>query len=771
MTLSAPLSMTTATTSMMMIEEEEAVHRVLETVLSPFEQLCDDELALILLYCDFGSAVRWALTTSRALRRRLYQDVSASHQSEEHPLAHAWKSIHHRHGFSSFSSSTTAVATTTTLPNESSLTGVDYVEHCRRGRQIDQNLFQYRRRRRQLPQHSSKTSSCFNLPHRHFHFVPILPPPTYRIGWNEADPPPVDFDCHSFHFTNMGRSGEYVLLNPLDDSLTLCRLTYASTMAATLSPANNAINNNSNDTPPKSCSKMTSIATRLLLSYASNYDFDWRANIIFDARGTHRNHDDNVMWSLGVDARPILEVDAHHPFYYHQIGTMICYGRTHFTEIPIFAAQADTASRGYCTELIAWRWRNHEPGNNQCAPHATTMVSSSSSPPVAEQWICQFRYGFRALDICAMTNRIYLSFLSGDGPTNLENGQPINSHNPTSRWVAAFPFVRLDKGEGDHLDCTPDPIFVVECQHDVATVTIDPSGTILLVGTVERTLEIWKIVDGCVDDPQSPGWFQQRLGTKAKRMHILNVPACIQKMASAASRRQRAMAADSNDVNMVPPEAHQQEEPQVDQRLPIPHPEPLDDVFHPQHLSLATSGFVTLQHSRTDGSTLLVWMSTDHRDDNATFDVVSQIQLPLSPQCKPSIHYDGRRLIAFGKDHIGVIILVYHVLTSLETIGESVTSAPPSPPTRGGGDESAGISNWTTHPRVRFINRIRHVALGGLGSLDSLIMTCNERYIMVNTKSGHLWNNYNPSQDPPGNSIFAADGLLVIDLEEASYER
>ncbi len=38
------------------------------------------------------------------------------------------------------------------------------------------------------------------------------------------------------------------------------------------------------------------------------------------------------------------------------------------------------------------------------------------------------------------------------------------------------------------------------------------------------------------------------------------------------------------------------------------------------------------------------------------------INLPLSARCQPAVHFDGRRLIVFGKNHIGLIILVYQVL-------------------------------------------------------------------------------------------------------------
>jgi hypothetical protein len=59
--------------------------------------------------------------------------------------------------------------------------------------------------------------------------------------------------------------------------------------------------------------------------------------------------------------------------------------------------------------------------------------------------------------------------------------------------------------------------------------------------------------------------------------------------------------------------------------------------------------------------------------------------------------------------------------------------------------------------QVKFVNRIRHAALGGLEFYDSVYMTANERYVIVNTKSGNLLGGGSPG----------SDGLLVIDLEDS----
>ena len=58
--------------------------------------------------------------------------------------------------------------------------------------------------------------------------------------------------------------------------------------------------------------------------------------------------------------------------------------------------------------------------------------------------------------------------------------------------------------------------------------------------------------------------------------------------------------------------------------------------------------------------------------------------------------------------------------------------------------------------RINFVNRIRHAGLGGLEYFDSMLMTANERFLIVNTKTGNLIGNDVAS--------YATDGLFVIDL-------
>nr|MCU0721562.1 hypothetical protein [Pirellula sp.] len=96
---------------------------------------------------------------------------------------------------------------------------------------------------------------------------------------------------------------------------------------------------------------------------------------------------------------------------------------------------------------------------------------------------------------------------------------------------------------------------------------------------------------------------------------------------------------------------------------------------------------------------------------------------------------------------IGPIILVYAVCNADYFLPEDCST----------GEQSGGVYNLTNPPQVRFANRIRHVALGGIDKLDSIHMTTNERFIIVNTKTGNLLNEtFSPF----------SEGLLVIDLQD-----
>ena len=59
--------------------------------------------------------------------------------------------------------------------------------------------------------------------------------------------------------------------------------------------------------------------------------------------------------------------------------------------------------------------------------------------------------------------------------------------------------------------------------------------------------------------------------------------------------------------------------------------------------------------------------------------------------------------------------------------------------------------------RIEYVQRIRHAGLGGLEYYDNIFMTLNERFLVLNTKTGNLL-------DSNGNA--STEGLIVIDFKE-----
>mmetsp|Transcript_57030 Transcript_57030/g.138927 ORF Transcript_57030/g.138927 Transcript_57030/m.138927 type:complete len:290 (-) Transcript_57030:209-1078(-) len=179
---------------------------------------------------------------------------------------------------------------------------------------------------------------------------------------------------------------------------------------------------------------------------------------------------------------------------------------------------------------------------------------------------------------------------------------------------------------------------------------------------------------------------------------------------------------------------------------------PVDSIFVPKHLPVAAAGFITLHYSRDEGSSLILWRYFG-TPGSMELKPSSIINLRLSSRRKARVTYDGNRIIVLGEDHIGVIILVYQVSNGnapfpIESDFDAMTC-----------EHSGGVYNLTNPPQIRFRNRIRHVALGGINRSDTLHLTSNERFIIVNTKTGDLLT---------GASFPFSEGLLVIDLKDES---
>ena len=308
----------------------------------------------------------------------------------------------------------------------------------------------------------------------------------------------------------------------------------------------------------------------------------------------------------------------------------------------------------------------------------------------------------------------------------------------------------------------PQPNACITAQYPVSSFSVDPTGRTIVVGTTCGTVEVWHT-----------GMDRRKNRSTPLRLQIMSVR-------ESFLSRFRAMTMDSRGgpipstgvcldgkLGVAEFDDHNSRETVDDlalldndiwdeERFPHKHPTcKISQIYIPCHLPVQKCGFVSKQRCTKYGTTLLLWqtptISSDMNEDitNERFRITAMINLPLSAQCHPAVHFDGRRLIVFGKDHIGLIILVYHVLGTRYDQSDFEKET-------GGEEESGGVVQLSGERRINFVNRIRHAGLGGLEYYDSMLMTANERFLIVNTKTGNLIGN-----DIASN---ATDGLFVIDL-------
>eukprot|EP00591_Stephanopyxis_turris_P003463 CAMPEP_0195518674 /NCGR_PEP_ID=MMETSP0794_2-20130614/13486_1 /TAXON_ID=515487 /ORGANISM="Stephanopyxis turris, Strain CCMP 815" /LENGTH=194 /DNA_ID=CAMNT_0040647691 /DNA_START=87 /DNA_END=671 /DNA_ORIENTATION=+ len=177
----------------------------------------------------------------------------------------------------------------------------------------------------------------------------------------------------------------------------------------------------------------------------------------------------------------------------------------------------------------------------------------------------------------------------------------------------------------------------------------------------------------------------------------------------------------------------------------------IDQVILPPQLSIYTCGFITVQHFTR---TLALWQCSNNSDE-CSFQLMAII--PHSLVNNPRVIYDGRRLIAHGKDAEGMVIFVYQVLGNNE-IRQEFLSLP------------VNNDDMTFGGVVRLVNTIRHLGLGGNLENYEFSLKANERFLVVNTKTGDLVNR--PSDyGRYGGGREEFEGLFLIDLEGECHHK
>mgnify|MGYP005852423977 CR=1 FL=1 len=673
-----------------------------------FDQLSTESLAHIASFCDFPSALRFANSTNRSLRRALYEGEEA---------LFLWRQIFERHYYSLPQPSIASINSV-----EASLPlSLDFIRETTQRRHLTHNLL--------LPQSKGRPparSCCFNLPNRYFFFVPITPDGHFH---QLDDPPPVDFGCDSFILTSSACGGELLLLDPFHGSLAVYESCLQNSVASDERMIINAmlkaadIIGGSKNLEWDEDMEEESIAGEIFADTVyKNHNIDQYKKPPFQTLFQMEDYIDATTYFPDVDNDDdddIDGVDIERGFHGIDsktivkegkvVGTMVAAGRM-FTKEGI-GAQGEL-QEVVCTELITWSRMN-------------VIVEKIHSPnrrnhPYGDRMVCRFPRCFKTIDFCAARNRVVVTFQEPDRTSRTRN--QTTSDNATIYVYSMLPCSK-------HIQ---EPETSFKAQANVVALTIDPTGDMLLVATEKGTCEVWKI-------------SSDRNGTTCvKRSSILSIKRAISKaIQSSDSLETDAAAAAASETESVS---------RMRRALPALFDRPAIASYHyPSHLPLTSCGFVTLQHSLSDGSSLLLWQKNDDPLSREDFKVVSMINLPLSSIARaPRIFFDGRRIIVYGSDHIGMIILVYQVLSSNEDIRHFQ-------PTRMMEETSGGVYNFSSPPKARFANRIRHAALGGLKYYDSIHMTCNERFIIVNTKTGNCLTD---------SACPYSEGLLVIDLDD-----
>ncbi|KAL3933924.1 MAG: hypothetical protein SGARI_003593 [Bacillariaceae sp.] len=412
--------------------------------------------------------------------------------------------------------------------------------------------------------------------------------------------------------------------------------------------------------------------------------------------------DEFDMCFLGIDTKPIVDTETN-----TLEGSMVAVARV------VTNFQDQTMA---CSEISTWTKR----GIGQ----------------YDHRMVCRFPFYFGMVDFDPVQERLFAS--------DEQTAQQQTAFN--KRSVVVYP---LTEWKGDDQDCFAPPIATLQCNFDISYLISDASGGTLLIGTDGGNVEVWdvstlsearykrlskinvaaslrKSIDSFVDD-------------RVRALKKISTPSTSQPQTTSADDDSGLSPASSPVYTHAPLFSIFKQQPSL--RV---FKQPTSAIYVPKHLSANQAGFVTLQHHPDEGSNLLLWRPGDK---NGSFDIVSRVNLSLHSRRKPCISFDGNRLIVFGEDHIGYIILVYAVSNGDTHFQEDSRS----------GEQSGGVYNYTNPPQIRFANRIRHAALGGISKLESIHMTTNERFIIVNTKTGDSLG---------GASTPFSEGLLVIDLQE-----
>ena len=753
-----------------------------------FDELCDDVMATMISFLDFKTAVQFTKRTSnrirfRILRKPVWNNRKQEEQQAQNQMAdnatalpvvavhsnsfrcydEMWREFYNRHLFTPINDLDTRSCLSSLNEHENAVrndkidnqSGEFSIQQCRYKLRLLNNLTQEQRRK---PNHCSsnanananamtkrgKARSCFSIPNRCFHFVPITP--SSELGGalgtdmdvDMDDLLPVDFPCTSYLLTSPGAGGEFVFLNPTNGEIVV----YHDIMDQICMKQRNLSAVCSDEGEGEGECKIESLEQELMeeiLSGHSKHNARLREDplkqrktcqeVLFSVqdyfdlnlqeyfrRNSGRNSlsghghgqalevDDEVIvdW-LGIDTHNIIDERG------NWIGNMICAAREITVDHTGDMAVRNVARRlddevSACTELMAWK---------------KTIEDTKYSD---ERYTCRLNDSPYYMEVWPNNEKIFASFSPGGyydrtfdsagrqlrqvlPPDDAEDDEFVDERGfgiQKSNRICIFPLLKhkiLDKSSVDSDEkYFPKMESSIVCNQPISSFIIDPAGTNLIVGTEGGGIEIWDLGSAAFQRQQIQIFAQLKKAQMAqpKRARGESMTSCESEESSevdvgemecsdsedggivdrdiAAVPRQHhrpsyASALDHLNESMrseesEAPNGHHHEQyfreniGHENSNLSQCNPQRMvHQIVLPRHLSVEKAGFVTLQHHRTEGTTLMLW-----QNKGGSFELSSLLNLPLSTQRKPQVAYDGKRIVVFGQDHIGLIILVYRVL-------------------------------------------------------------------------------------------------------------
>jgi hypothetical protein len=406
-------------------------------------------------------------------------------------------------------------------------------------------------------------------------------------------------------------------------------------------------------------------------------------------------------------------------------------------------------------------------GTGTCATDPPPYVRTFTSPR-----ICRFRNHFFTMELDAKCHRLLVVFMKDhdergdnefgggggaaaprrravaneDEPLPPPDDEDDDPHASGSRFIHVLPFVDI-KDENRNSDAESDgpaalgsstqclslPVAKIDCKDGITS--LSSSGYVWAVSTVTNKLL----------------WYD-----RAQLVHTYSIVDCVRE-ALAASSSEAGVGAGGAHPNSSHPAPKRSVEREQLILQSLSKATAIETIRFAPFVEPDRAGFVTLSHGESTGSTVLLWKKCSPSD---LYKVDAVVRLPLRASRIPKVHFDGRRLLVYGEDHMGHILLVYVV----QSLDDGDDFGAPGSSTASGGGGAAGI---IVPGSLRFARRVRHDAMGGLSEFDSLHVSANERFIVVNTRTGHQLNAGRRNRRRSTSSASPADGLLVIDVAKA----